>query len=213
MSSALIMEDDMDWDIRLLKQLPEFARGVRTLSNISLTTSQHSPYGDDWDILWPGHCGEVVPEDDNRRFVISNDETVAPKEHQPWIIELNNYPEGTRIVHKTGSPICSFAYAVSYRGAQKLLLALAVNKQGSLPLDNLLSFFCRDRYLDIQCYSVQPMLFSHHRPAGTANKDSDILNGDASVTREKGFTEQIVLSAKLNLEQMITGSEDYTMQW
>jgi hypothetical protein len=57
LSSALIIEDDMDWDIRLLSQIPEFAKGARSLSQIPLTMPQDSPYGDDWDLLWPGHWG------------------------------------------------------------------------------------------------------------------------------------------------------------
>ncbi|RDW79934.1 hypothetical protein BP6252_04572 [Coleophoma cylindrospora] len=212
LSSALIMEDDVDWDIHLRSQLPEFARGIRSISNISLSTPQLSPYGDDWDVLWPGHCGEVLPENDDRRYVISNDETVAPKSHQPWLMALKDYPEKTRIIHKTGAPICTFAYAVSSRGAQKILWALAL--QGSnLAFDNALAYFCRDGYLNIKCFSVQPMLFFHHRPAGATDKDSDIQNGDGGVIREKGFTENIVWSTRLNIEKLLTGSTDYVMQW
>lgn len=206
------MEDDMDWDIRLKSQLLEFAKGVRTISNVPLTQPQNSPYSDDWDILWPGHCGEVLPLDDDRRYVINNDPTVPPKEHQPWLKALAEYPEQTRIIHKTGAPICTFAYAVSLRGAQKIMWAMAM--QGSnLAYDNALAYFCRDGYLNIKCVSVQPMMFMHHRPAGPVNKDSDIQNGDGAVIREKGYTENIVWSARLNIEKLITGATDYVMQW
>jgi len=207
------MEDDVDWDIRLPLQMPDFARGVRTLSNIPLAAPQHSPYGDDWDVLWPGHCGEVLPEHDDRRFIISDDITVAPKEHQPWLRALADYPEGTRLVQKAGAPICSFAYAVSFRGAQKLLLAQAIRPQANLAWDNSLAYLCRDGYLDIKCYSVQPTLFFHHRPAGSVSKDSDIMSGDPEAVREKGVTENIVLSSRLNLEPMIMGNGEFVMQW
>lgn len=206
------MEDDLDWDVRLLSQMRELAKGARWLSNIPPSQKQHSPYGDDWDILWPGHCGEVLPEHDDRRYVIKDDETVAPKEKQPWLKALRSYPEHTRIIHKTGAPICSFAYAVSYRGAQKILLALAL-KGSNLAFDNNLAFFCRDGHLDIKCVSVQPMLFMHHRPAGNMNKDSDIQTGNGKSIRQKGFTENIVFSVRLNLEQLIMGTKDYVMQW
>ncbi|KAL3418812.1 Procollagen galactosyltransferase 1 [Phlyctema vagabunda] len=212
LSSALIMEDDVDWDIRLKSQLSNFASGVRAISNIPISEKQHSPYGDDWDILWPGHCGEVLPEHDDRRYVINDDETVPPKEHQPWLKALADYPEQTRIVHKTGAPICTFAYAVSLRGAQKILWALGMSGS-NLAYDNALAYFCRDGYLDIKCVSVQPMLFFHHRPAGAINKDSDIQNGDEGAVRERGFTENIVWSTRLNIEKLLTGSKDYVMQW
>ena len=213
LASAFILEDDVDWDIRLLSQLPEYAKGVRSLSNISSTEPQHSPYGDDWDVLWPGHCGDVLPTNDNRLYLIENDETVAPKAHQNWLKGLAEYPDYTRMVHKAGAPICTFGYAVSYRGAEKILMALAIKAGSNLAIDNGLAFLCRDGYLDLKCYSVEPQLFQHHRPAGAVNKDSDINLGDSTAVREKGFTESIVLSTRLNLEQLITGSEEYVMQW
>lgn len=220
------MEDDVDWDIRLLSQLREYAQGVRTLSHIPPTKRQHSPYGDDWDVLWPGHCGDVLPSTFNTEdtqpqkkddlYIIKDDETVAPKSAQPWLKALSTYPEETRLIHRAGAPICTFGYGVSYRGAQKILQALAVKGGASLAFDNALAFLCRDGYLDMKCYSVEPQLFQHHRPAGAMNKDSDINSfgdGDAKGTRDKGVTEMIVWSARLNMEQMITGIRDYHVQW
>jgi hypothetical protein len=207
------MEDDVDWDIRLRSQLPEFARGVRSLSDIPPAQPQHSPYGDDWDILWPGHCGDILPKNDDRQYIIENDETVAPKVHQPWLIGLKDMPEYTRIVHKAGAPLCTFGYAVSYRGAQKIIMALGVKAGANLAIDNGLAFLCQNGYLNIKCYSIEPQLFQHHRPAGSVAKDSDINNGASAAVREKGVTDFIVLSTRLNLEQVILGSKDYVTQW
>jgi hypothetical protein len=189
------------------------AKGVRHLSGVSFTEHQHSPYGDDWDVIWPGHCGDVLPTDDDRKYLIENDETVAPKAHQPSIKGLKEYPEGTRMVHKAGAPICMFGYAVSYRGAQKILMALAVKGGESLAVDNALAYLCRDGYLDLRCYSIEPQLMHHHRPAGSVNKDSDIRGGDSKEVRKMGKTETIVLSTKLNMEQLINGSDDFVKQW
>lgn len=215
------MEDDVDWDIRLLTQLPEYAKGIRTLSHIPLSKHQNSPYGDDWDVLWPGHCGDELPSTFNKDiqddlYIINNDDTVAPKSAQPRLKTLANYPENTRIIHKAGAPICTFGYGISYRGAQKILMALGVKGGANLAFDNAVAFLCRDGLLDMQCYSVEPELFHHHRPAGAMNKDSDINSwgeGDAKGTRERGSTEMIIWSARLNLEQLIMGRKDYVMQW
>ena len=211
MSSALMMEDDVDWDIRIRSQMQDLAKGVRHLSNVRANQHQLSPYGDDWDVIWPGHCGEVLPEGDNHQYIILNDETVAPKAHQPWLKALKDLPEQTRIIHKTGAPICTFAYAVSTRGAQKILAGLGLKGSG-LNFDNALAYFCRDGMLDIKCFTVQPMLFFHHRAAGSMNKDSDTVSTESGV-REKGFTENIVWSARLNLEKLLTGATDYVLQW
>jgi hypothetical protein len=84
----LILEDDIDWDIRLKSQLQTFAHAPQMLLSrpnaitypsptdrrggeeekahvnsyiLKSTTwpagTNISPYGDDWDILWLGHCG------------------------------------------------------------------------------------------------------------------------------------------------------------
>jgi hypothetical protein len=212
LASAFIFEDDADWDIRLTSQMHNLAKGVRHLSGIPFDEPQHSPYGDDWDIIWPGHCGDIPPKDDERRFVIENDETVAPKEHQPSIKMGKDYPEGTRIVHRAGAPICTFGYGISYRGAQKIMMLLAV-RGGPWPIDNAIAFVCSDRDLDLKCYSVEPQLIQHHRPAGPKSKDSDINGGDANDIREKANTETIVLSARLNMDPLIRGTEDWIRQW
>ena len=207
------MEDDADWDIRLLSQMQDLAKGIRHLSGVSPTTKQHSPYGDDWDIIWPGHCGDEMPKNDVQLYVIENDETVAPKARQTWIKGLAEYPEGTRLIQRAGAPICSFGYAVSYRGAQKLLMALGIKGMGGLAFDNALATLCRDGFLDAQCYSVQPELIHQHRPAGSSAKDSDIHNGDSGEVRAKGQTDTIVLSARLNMVPLLTGSEEFIKQW
>jgi GR25 family glycosyltransferase involved in LPS biosynthesis len=213
LASVFIFEDDADWDIRFLSQLPELAKGVRHLSGVSFTERQHSPYGDDWDIIWPGHCSERPPEqEDDHKYIIENDETVAPKDKQSGIQLLKTYPEGTRIVHKSVAPICTFGYAISYRGAQKILAELAV-KGTVWPIDNGLAFLCHDEALGLKCFTVVPQLVQHHRPAGPKSKDSDIEHVDGSSVRKKGSTETIVLSARLNIEQLIRGTEDWIKQW
>ncbi|KAK5096080.1 hypothetical protein LTR70_001490 [Exophiala xenobiotica] len=85
--SALIFEDDADWDIRLKDQLRDFAiasngllsqypgthephfanRAGDYIDYSDLATwlrvqdsriqTPHSPYGDGWDVLWLGNCG------------------------------------------------------------------------------------------------------------------------------------------------------------
>ncbi|PMD54784.1 glycosyltransferase family 25 protein, partial [Hyaloscypha bicolor E] len=85
LSTVLIFEDDVDWDIRLRPQLQAFALSSRCIHNssylnpiskelhsVSLPAAmmdvQHrdpkiSPYGDpeNWDILWLGYCGAGFP--------------------------------------------------------------------------------------------------------------------------------------------------------
>ncbi|KAI1288911.1 hypothetical protein F5Y03DRAFT_388983 [Xylaria venustula] len=216
--SALILEDDMDWDVRLKKQLKQISEGARHLMPPSKASS--SPYGDAWDVLWLGHCGEifpeVLPENEGKplhpKYTILNDETVPPLDKITGLVDFAQYPEFTRWVHISGGPICSFAYAISQRGARKLLFDLSIDHLGG-PFDNALAGFCRDgasRNLDglrAKCLTVTPPVFFHHRAKGSFSGDSDIHMGPSTEMREKGTTENIVWSARNNLRNMMLGLE------
>lgn len=187
-SSALILEDDADWDVRLKQQLMDIAEGTRLLLGMAkqepdfqannlpagghetsaavsdgttgspnLATPPHSPYGDDWDILWLGHCGETFPERipghevvelNSARYTyyaMREDETMPPPANtSSWIGgDLRREP-GTRWVHFSGGPTCSAGYALSQAGARKVLHALSVGGTLIAQLDNAMADLCRD---------------------------------------------------------------------
>lgn len=236
LDSALIMEDDMDWDVRLRSQLEDVAQGSRMLLDSKAGARPYSPYGDGWDVLWLGHCGEPFPEDleENRnkpadhpglaymrakKYAIENDVTVPPPEHTTGLLDFAAHPR-TRFVHISAGPMCSFAYAVSQAGARKLLFELSVNHLTG-PFDNALADLCRravssigeespnagDRGLDTKCISVTPPVFFHHRARGRIFGDSDIQTVESSDVREKGTTENIMWSARNNIRNMIMDTE------
>ncbi|KAK7983326.1 hypothetical protein PG989_010728 [Apiospora arundinis] len=117
----------------------------------------HSPYGDDWDILWLGHCGETFPERIPGHEVVDlasarytyyamrDDETMPPLANtSSWINgDLRREP-GTRWVHFSGGPTCSAGYALSQSGARKVLHALSVGGTLIAQLDNAMADLCRD---------------------------------------------------------------------
>lgn len=100
----------------------------------------------------------------------------------------------------SGGPICSFAYAVSARGARKILFDLSVDHLVG-PFDNALSGLCRwgreEERLGMRCVSVTPPLFMHHKAKGRVSGDSDIqrYGGDGEI-REKGYSENLMWSAR-----------------
>ncbi|KAK8064441.1 glycosyltransferase family 25 protein, partial [Apiospora phragmitis] len=117
----------------------------------------HSPYGDDWDLLWLGHCGETFPERIPGHEVVDrtsarytyyalrNDETMPPAQNaSSWIGgDLRREPR-TRWVHFSGGPTCSAGYALSQSGARKVLHALSVGGTLVAQLDNAMADLCRD---------------------------------------------------------------------
>ncbi|TGO11673.1 hypothetical protein BTUL_0104g00180 [Botrytis tulipae] len=233
LTSALIFEDDMDWDTRLKSQLLTFAAGSRFIQYSSTTPSNLvSPYGDDWDLLWLGHCGEVFPEtlDEykslspsspeiahlSRKYIITSDPTVAPPRHFKGFQNATQNPY-TRWVHISGGPICTFAYALSQQGARKVLWDLSVDKLAG-PFDNALAGLCRwgkdSKRLGMKCISVTPGLFQHHKARGWVGGDSDIqkVGSTKEDVREKGVTENVVWSARMNVREMLMG-EKIRGQW
>jgi hypothetical protein len=90
-SSALILEDDIDWDIKIHDQIKSFGQAMHALTHPSqsgghhfdptypfphpgdvsspiqipveskVTQSKTSIYGDAWDLLWIGHCAASIP--------------------------------------------------------------------------------------------------------------------------------------------------------
>ncbi|RMJ21493.1 glycosyltransferase family 25 protein [Aspergillus sp. HF37] len=109
--------------------------------------------------------------------------------------------------------ICSLAYAVSKRGARRLLYELGVNRFDS-PFDIMLRDVCEgtnNRSRGV-CLTVQPPLFNHHRPAGHSGFYNDIsAHPDEMV--EEPRTDMIRYSARLNILKLVLGMTNYDDQF
>ncbi|KAF6805488.1 hypothetical protein CSOJ01_09487 [Colletotrichum sojae] len=232
LTSVFILEDDVNWDIRLRYQLHDFALSTQALmqpladapfsfvdptypiSRMSegspgripdipfehlpaIIPPRTSPYGDDWDLLWIGHCGMHFPFEDTEnvpkaRIIHANDVTVAPKDLWTFNIPFTlkeSYPEHTRAVHHAQEGVCTLGYAVSQQGARRLLHEVALKDVGDAPA-----------------------LFHHHRAAGPMSSMSDIGNhGDGF--RETAMTDMVRWSVRLNADALLEGRTDFFDQY
>ncbi|KAJ9162075.1 Glycosyltransferase family 25 protein [Coniochaeta hoffmannii] len=174
LTTALILEDDIDWDIRLKPQLQNFSLATRSylhhlfkppaapsrpltkpLSLPSLPPppppSHHSPYGTRWDVLWLGHCGTTTTPNNPLIITIPSDPTVPSPSHlrpHPFANPdpLHHQPPHTRLVHSPGpSTACTQAYAVSRAGALKLLYRFGT-RTFTTGWDLMLGDWCAGRY-------------------------------------------------------------------
>lgn len=216
LASAMVMEDDADWDVALKSQLEHFALGSQTLLETSTKAAPFSPYGDGWDMIWLGHCGSEPANDDWRRVIIKNDPSVTPPDHRVnWVKipkEMPKYDNSTRIVYFSKGATCTYSYALSYHGAQKLLKWLSMDIY-SQPIDFGLRDMCSKAERNFKCLSVFPQLIAEHKGAGSTNKDTDIGIGGTQ-SREKGFSYNIVYSTRLNADALIDGRfGDVVSQW
>ncbi|EFQ30990.1 uncharacterized protein GLRG_06134 [Colletotrichum graminicola M1.001] len=246
LSSVLILEDDVDWDIRIRSQLHDFALSTQALTqplrstllsggdptlgtaleipfeNLPATAApKFSPYGDNWDLLWIGHCGMHFPFLDQEgvpkaRVIHHNDVTVAPKKNLrglnlPFTLK-ENYPEHTRAVHHVREGVCTLGYAVSQQGARKLLQEVAL-KDVDDPVDLLLRYFCEGvkGRKPHKCLTSQPAFFHHHRAAGPMSSHSDIRNYKGF--RETGMTYMVRWSVRLNADALLEGRTDFIDQY
>jgi hypothetical protein len=144
--SALIIEDDSDWDILLKPQMLSFARGVQILQDSVLPL--HSPYGDSWNVITLGHIGaNNKPNRLQKYYVTHNDPTVIPAGRRAWERKPDfsaeqlqgNYSQMVMEVNRfTGTG----AYAVSLRGAARLLYDQSMSRNARA-IDPAIANVCR----------------------------------------------------------------------
>ncbi|KAE9982698.1 hypothetical protein EG328_010691 [Venturia inaequalis] len=260
LTTALIMEDDVDWDIRVKSQLYEFAGAVNLLTQplahgnseyadptfptpkekSSIHTEVYpgpklktrppkvSPYGDDWDVLWLGHCGARFPSMQQdpalpQGRALINDLT-APSQQHVFVgfgsdEILRAYPNHTRAISHTAEVVCTLAYAVSQRAARQILFDVGLRALEN-PFDIMLRKYCDGiggRQVR-KCYTAQPSYMAHHRAAGKASKSSDIHDWkgeeeEAAVESTNAYTFNVRLSTKMNMQKLVDGDTDYVDQW
>ncbi|TID22663.1 LPS glycosyltransferase [Venturia nashicola] len=259
LTTALIMEDDVDWDIRVKSQLYEFAGAVNLLTQplahgnseyadptfptprkdlsghmdifpgpkLSTIPPKSSPYGDDWDVLWLGHCGARFPSMERdptlpQGRALINDLTAPSQQHVYLGFGsdeiLRTYPNHTRAVSHTAEVVCTLAYAVSQRAARQILYDVGLKALES-PFDIMLRKYCDglgERQVR-KCYTAQPSYMAHHRAAGKASKGSDINDWEdkekADEESATAYTFNVRLSTKMNLQKLVDGDTDYVDQW
>lgn len=169
--SALILEDDADWSMDIREQMPRIAKAVVELSGAAHQRAY--PYGQEWDVLWMGHCSD--PPDFSKPHVIFEDNTSVPMEQylgiNRHVAELLN--EGQRCVHFSQNPVCTWAYAVTAAGARKVLERASLGQGGAFGL--MMLHACQDRIF--KCVTVNPQIFSPYHPA--EGDESEVGAGDS----------------------------------
>jgi hypothetical protein len=184
--TALFLEDDVDWDIRLrTSQAPLVSNAMRELlGSASLGLDpQDYPYGNpkSWDLLYMGHCGDyfhgmdidfvdghVKPKDLEKtpHTAFTDRSMLRSNDLHPFtssLLKNLGVPEYTRLVHRSVFPLCTFGYALSRAGALRLLELGGKEPpgKGHKAYDVLILLSCRD--YGLRCWTVNPELF-HHTP-------------------------------------------------
>ncbi|MCJ1282602.1 hypothetical protein MMC26_001927 [Xylographa opegraphella] len=216
-TTALIIEDDADWDIAIRSETLPIASAVRSLTNASSQPELY-PYGTDWDVLWLGHCGDIFGTTSPSTIQFSDPTVLATNLlRNVWIgTSYAAFPNHTRNVHYAGGPMCTFAYAVTLHGARKLKQWASTTGEA---FDVKMHRGCVDGALT--CLTATPEVMHHQRMLGAqalSNADmvgDDESEGDAGAGGEEGlrgsdgitlrghrvFTHNIMHSARCNWDR------------
>ncbi|OJJ47380.1 hypothetical protein ASPZODRAFT_1947666 [Penicilliopsis zonata CBS 506.65] len=219
LGSALIIEDDADWDVSLKTQLQSFAHAVRALQGADEAIS---PYGDAWDVLWMGHCGITCAEQ-APYFMADSDPTVLPPSHfLPYWRDGPSIERAadSRIICPVSDGVCMPFYAVSAVGARRLLSALSVSPadvagvvDSGAQIDVALGRICGSGFL--RCFAPYPSLTGGYRAAGPENKGSDIHQADAvgKVEIKPAWSWGVMYSVMMNVHRLLYGDGTVHANW
>ncbi|KAK8062197.1 hypothetical protein PG997_014294 [Apiospora hydei] len=208
LSSALIMEDDVDWDVNIKDQLSKAAETVR--NHTGAPFEEQNPYSSNWDVLWLGHCGDIPR--DNETFTFFQDPTVVRHSAYEGFAAgylRDHFPEGQRAVYKSQGAICTYAYAVNRKGVRKVLEYVSGGQEQAF--DTKLFHGCRSGALE--CISVNPELFRHFTPdekfGQTSEVDKQNWGGEEKISKtaegeKKGGA--AAESSKYSVAKKITGT-------
>ncbi|KAK8094784.1 hypothetical protein PG997_001469 [Apiospora hydei] len=221
LETALIVEDDLDWDVSLrTKQMALVVDHVRNFTGVGpddLSTT--SPYGDAWDVLWLGHCGaEMRPVPAAASVAAAGWSSVSQPYFDPlrlngtgarphWGLDTLRWkgtgwqhpPAGIRLV-QDGGAVCSWAYAVSRRSADKVLARMVQGDNQAFDIG--LKDAC-DRS-ELNCVTVVPGVMSSYSPPADLGYQSPVRVGDGKGVKGnesdfegvRGTTPDVVYSAR-----------------
>lgn len=177
-STTLILEDDADWDVNIKSQMQKLSAVLQAhyIANpgtypIDSNTSTEYPYGyESWDIMWLGHCGgafnfsleqpgnSTLPYHDDT--LLNVDRLTMPHEQ----VLVDPFFRYVYLPFAKPIPICTFAYAVNRRSAEKILTEVKREGLYEDAFDVRLYVLCR--WGEIKCMSVFPELFHHQQRNG-----------------------------------------------
>ncbi|KAG8529549.1 uncharacterized protein KY384_006186 [Bacidia gigantensis] len=186
-STALIIEDDVDWDVSFKSQLVDYARHLQnltapvdSLTQLSSSSSVQSPYGPAWDMLWLGTCANPPAPNGTLWY-----DDLDGRRHALWYAD--------------GGLACTWGYAVTLESA-RMLLGFSLDLSEAYDLH--ISSFCETH----NCAIVWPPLIANHRPAGSRRKFSDVQQEtlDSSDVTVEAESRGIVHSAILDMLSRIS---------
>ncbi|KAI1118176.1 glycosyltransferase family 25 protein [Nemania sp. NC0429] len=174
LETAFIVEDDVDWDVRIKDQMKLISDNVRLYKQT--LPEDTKPYGTDWDVLWLGHCGSVIEDGMPESRLYGDDSRCETALYSGWSKRFlrEKLAEGHRLIQISRQTVCTFGYGVTKSSAQKVLGLVGTGANEAF--DVSLSSYCRDGRL--RCLVVNPQVFNHYEPPSGHGYVSPVHVGD-----------------------------------
>ncbi|KAK9375623.1 uncharacterized protein V1513DRAFT_377531 [Lipomyces chichibuensis] len=221
--TALIIEDDIDWDKNVHQIFQDLSSQMQNSTLRLVPPTDHeqtsAPYGLDWDVLIMGQCYDAAhPKRLDLVHVYDDPNVPARKDiDQQFLNQMEslgvkgNDVGKKRLISPAYGPICTMGYAITRRGAQRLLLNLSyLSLRGPVDMDMM----WRLQEGKIRGYSITPPLFSAWRVGGQKDSDNKI-NPNLPVSgkgNSGGWSRNIKTSARIAMvkELEMDNWVDYT---
>ncbi|KAI3322963.1 glycosyltransferase family 25 protein [Xylariaceae sp. AK1471] len=176
LETAFIMEDDMDWDVRIKDEIRLISDNIRNYTHV--LNDDRTPYGTEyWDVLWLGHCGSSVDDGMPEPLSYQDDSRCKTDLYSGWSKRFlrEKINEGHRLVQRSGRvTVCTFGYGVTKSSAQKIL-GLIGDGIGEA-FDVSLAARCSERKL--RCLVINPQVFNHYEPPANEGYQSLVHVGN-----------------------------------
>ena len=201
------MESDVDWDLRIRDSMEGLTGAAKAIADWPFDGSKHpkdisqdlSPYGDNWDFMWIGHCGAVA--DGNGRIYAFNDSS-APDEDHAWDYAgrpgEGHRPPGTRVVFQMRKTVCTTGYAMSLKGAHKFSKLF---EEANSPIDLKIWSHCEND-ANLICLTIWPQIISMAESKSNIQHTGGGLSFGHEITEERMVAGNgIQISARVNAQK------------
>ena len=229
-SSAIIMESDSDWDMRIKQSMVGVGKGTEVIADwpfdaddstneqavLQQPEQRHttrSPYGDKWDIIWLGHCGSAANGDG--RVYAFNDSAAPDKDHV-WVYgpqpSKGHRRAGTRMVYHLRESVCTTAYAMSNQGARKFDKLF---EEANSPIDLKMWDACGNNP-KLVCIGVFPQIMSMTASRTNIKHTGGGLSFGKMIKEEKivaGKSIQVSSRVNAHLGLAAKGPEGWKWEW
>ncbi|QPG98446.1 hypothetical protein C2857_007617 [Epichloe festucae Fl1] len=216
-TSAIILEDDADWDVDVHNIFERLSRQMRQTKLRKLPPTayeeEHAPYGLEWDMLYIGSCWDI-PNKDNRPQHEVYDDPSAPNKNEmsgaysselsDWGVHLTDETR-VRVLAPTWYSVCTVGYAVTLQGAKRLLYTVGNGKGLQGPVDLAIMSAIQNNLLSSLTLVPPPVV--PWKTGTVSDSDIDDLTDTADKT-PKG-SESLRNSGKKALDPLLSGQASY----